>query len=107
MTCLMRAPSVRMSRPTTEPLPAVGRTSPVSILIVVVFPAPFGPRKPNTSPRRTLNVTASTAVKAAYCRVRPETSTAAVVLSGNMVAGGEIDEDILERRVERAHGAHA
>src|SRR5580693_2489826 len=31
-------------------LPAVGKISPISSLIVVDFPAPFGPIKPNTSP---------------------------------------------------------
>ena len=34
----------------------------MSILIVVVFPAPFGPRKPKISPSRTRKETASTAV---------------------------------------------
>ena len=35
--------------------PAVGAMSPVSILIVVVLPAPFGPRKPKISPAPTVN----------------------------------------------------
>ena len=35
--------------------PRVGLTRPTSIRIVVVFPAPFGPRKPNTSPRWSAN----------------------------------------------------
>src|SRR5690606_11964528 len=37
---------------------------PASIRIVVVFPAPFGPRNPTTSPRRTSKLTPSTAVNA-------------------------------------------
>ena len=35
--------------------PLVGRTRPSSILIDVLFPAPFGPRKPKILPRRTVN----------------------------------------------------
>ncbi len=31
-------------------LPDVGKMSPISILMVVVFPAPFGPTKPKISP---------------------------------------------------------
>src|SRR5439155_549242 len=37
------------SKPLTVAEPAVGRSSVQSMLIVVVFPAPFGPRKPKTS----------------------------------------------------------
>ena len=39
----------------------MGRTSPISILTAVVFPAPLGPRKPKTSPRGTARVRSSTA----------------------------------------------
>ena len=35
-------------------------------MIVVVFPAPLGPRKPNTSPRPTVNVTADAAIWAGF-----------------------------------------
>src|SRR3954468_11283692 len=38
------------SCPATRALPAVGRTSVHSMLIVVDFPAPLGPRNPNVSP---------------------------------------------------------
>ena len=41
------------SMPRIEALPAVGRISSITVRIVVVLPAPFGPRKPNTSPRWT------------------------------------------------------
>src|SRR5207237_1194860 len=37
-------------RPSTRTLPPPGRTSPRSILTAVLFPAPLGPRKPDTSP---------------------------------------------------------
>src|SRR5258708_39563196 len=50
-----------MSWPTTDTLPSVGGMKPVLIRMVVDFPAPFGPRKPSTSPRSTENDTPSTA----------------------------------------------
>ena len=42
------------SIPATVALPSVRLASVVSILIVVVFPAPFGPRNPKISPSATL-----------------------------------------------------
>src|ERR1700674_317652 len=42
--------------------PDVGRIRPSNIRRVVVFPAPFGPRKPKTSPRCTSRSRLSTAV---------------------------------------------
>src|ERR1700677_3007119 len=39
--------------PRISMFPDVGATRPMSILMVVVLPAPFGPRKPKISPRRT------------------------------------------------------
>src|SRR3990170_2239013 len=53
----------RTSYPATSPRPPLGRSRPVSILMVVVLPAPLGPRNPKISPRCTPNVTPSTAVK--------------------------------------------
>ena len=41
--------------------PLSGSRKPVSIFIVVDFPAPFGPRKPTTSPLCTLKLILSTA----------------------------------------------
>jgi hypothetical protein len=43
----------------------------MSMRIAVVFPAPFAPRNPNTSPGSTWKVIASTAVKLPKRRVRP------------------------------------
>ena len=40
-----------MSNPATRAVPLVGGIYPVSIRTVVLLPAPFGPRKPKTSPR--------------------------------------------------------
>ena len=39
--------------PSTVALPSVGLIRSIRILIVVVFPAPLGPRNPNTDPRGT------------------------------------------------------
>ena len=40
----------RSTRPSTVPVPAVGRTRPSSMAMVVVLPAPLGPTKPATTP---------------------------------------------------------
>ncbi len=45
-----------MGAPSTHPWPAVGNARPTSSFTAVVFPAPLGPRNPNTSARRTLIV---------------------------------------------------
>src|SRR5262249_41874276 len=57
-----RVPRSPSGAPSTRPDPDVGDTSPRSILMEVVFPAPFGPRKPKTSPRPTSRERSSTAV---------------------------------------------
>jgi hypothetical protein len=43
-------------------LPELGVMNPASMRIVVVLPAPLGPRKPSTSPGFTSKLTSSTAV---------------------------------------------
>jgi hypothetical protein len=48
----------------TVAVPAVGRSSPIIIRMVVDLPAPFGPRKPVTRPGRTVNDSPFTAVVA-------------------------------------------
>ena len=50
-----------MSCPATVANPADGFKTVQSIRRVVVFPAPFGPSSPNTSPGRTVNDTSFTA----------------------------------------------
>ena len=44
-------------------MPEVGGSKVVSILIVVLLPAPFGPKSPKISPPPTLSVIALTAVR--------------------------------------------
>ena len=50
-----------MSRPPTSTRPSLGGMKPVMTRIVVVFPAPFGPRKPRTSPFATPKLRSATA----------------------------------------------
>ena len=49
------------SRPRTRACPDVGISSVISILIVVVLPAPFGPSRPNSSPSSISKLTPRTA----------------------------------------------
>ena len=55
------APCSTTSSPATVALPAVGGSSVHSIRTVVVLPAPFGPRNPNTSPAETVRSMSRTA----------------------------------------------
>src|SRR5438105_893298 len=55
--------------PATCAVPEVGRSRVVSIRTSVVFPAPFGPRRPYVSPGRTSNVTALSAIVSPNFRV--------------------------------------
>src|ERR1700730_6603002 len=58
--------------------PLVGRTRPSRTLTVVVLPAPFGPRKPNTSPGWTVRSSPWSATLRPYSLRRPTVSTAGV-----------------------------
>ena len=51
-----------MSKPAILILPEVGASTPRIMLMVVVLPAPLGPRRPTISLRLTANETWSTAV---------------------------------------------
>src|SRR5215471_3028892 len=62
--------SVRTSIPSTRALPPLSGNKPVSILMTVVFPLPFGPRKPKISPFSTRKLTSLTAVKLPKRRTR-------------------------------------
>src|SRR5436190_5789461 len=57
-----RAIGSRTFTPKRNAAPLVGLTKPSSTFIVVVLPAPLGPRKPNTSPARTLRLRSLTAI---------------------------------------------
>jgi hypothetical protein len=56
--------------PATESWPLVNGDTQWIILIVVVFPAPFGPRNPQHSPFDTLKSMLSTARRSPYFFVR-------------------------------------
>ena len=60
--------------------PRVGARTVVSILIVVVFPAPLGPRKPKMTPASTANEMWSTAVKPSKRLTRSRASMIAAVI---------------------------
>ena len=64
------------SKPLTRAVPDVGSARVQSMLIVVLLPAPLGPRKPKTSPGGTLNETPRTASTSPYDLTRSSTSMA-------------------------------
>src|SRR2546425_8935983 len=75
------AGSCETSIPATCASPEVGRSSVQRMLIVVVLPAPLGPRKPKTSPCSTARSIPRTASMSPYVFTRPLTSiTAATAL---------------------------
>src|SRR5580658_7236071 len=61
------------SNPATLALPSVGGRKQVRMRMVVVFPAPLGPRKPTICPFSTSKEMLSTATVRAYLLVRPST----------------------------------
>ena len=71
--------SVTASMPRTVAVPLVGRVCPVSILIIVVFPDPFGPSRPNSAPFSTASETLSTATTSPYLFVRFFASSTTVI----------------------------
>ena len=71
--------SVARSRPSIRIEPPVGSSTPRIMLIVVVFPAPFGPSSPTISWRATSNDTLSTAVCAPYVFRRFDTLRTIIV----------------------------
>src|SRR5580658_6151329 len=61
------------SKPATLALPSVGGRKQVRMRMVVVLPAPLGPRKPTICPLSTSKEMLSTATVRAYRLVRPST----------------------------------
>src|ERR1700691_3285482 len=64
-----------MLRPWYRITPREGSSRPVSILTVVLFPEPLGPRYPRISPGRMVKLTSSTAGLRVYSLVRWRTSS--------------------------------
>src|SRR5215469_7204509 len=89
--------------------PTVGSISVASIFIVVVFPAPFGPMKPNTSPRPILRLRSLTAVNRPYCLVTPSIRIIGASCSrystsvSNLFSTSQVnDEHLAEAALDRA-----
>src|SRR5687767_15419037 len=61
-------------------VPCVGLIRPTSMRMVVVLPAPFGPRKPKTSPGRSSKETSSTIVRLPMTLVRCDATRAVMRL---------------------------
>src|ERR1700744_17080 len=70
------------SKPATSARPALGLVSVQSMLIVVVLPAPLGPRKPKTSPVSTSKFVPLTASKSPNDLRRSLTEIAGVDMGG-------------------------
>src|SRR6516162_6770474 len=68
------------SRPSNSMRPEVGASSPVSILMVVDLPAPFGPKNPKNCPASTRKSIASTAVSGPNRRVSLSVAIAVSVI---------------------------
>src|SRR5262249_12414626 len=68
------------SRPKSRTEPAVGRISPSRMWSVVVLPAPFGPRSPSTSPRRSSNEMPASATARGKRFTRSRTATAGTAM---------------------------
>src|SRR6266516_1398208 len=80
MRCLTCIGSRRTLNPPTEASPSVMSVRPVSSLIIVVLPAPFGPRSPKTVPSATFRLTWSTAVSFPYTFVRFSVTMASLAM---------------------------
>src|SRR5664279_3978395 len=97
--------SVKRSRPRARASPALGASTPQSMRMVVLLPAPLGPRKPKISPFSTSKVSSDTAVKSPNRRVRPRTSRTGSAMADSRVGQG-VQEDVLHARLREPHLFH-
>src|ERR1019366_834585 len=85
------------SYPATCARPDVGLSRPQSMRIVVDLPAPFGPRKPKTSPFTTSRFSWSTATKSSNCFRRFSTTTELVGSGMSRVSATDrIDKQVFD-----------
>src|ERR1035441_3330022 len=93
------------SKPATGARPSVGLTSAPSIRIVLDFPAPFGPRTPNTSPLRIARLIRSTATKLPnrFARFSITTELPSSCIRRTSAAHC-IDKQVLDRRRDMLNG---
>src|ERR1043165_68082 len=85
MQRIARSKSRWMSWPQIVTLPRVGLMRPTSMRIVVVFPAPLGPRKPKTSPAASSKETLSTIVRLPMTFVRSRATSVGFVLGSEVM----------------------
>ena len=95
----MAGPSWPGSMPSTDRSPPVTGETQAIMRIVVVLPAPLGPRNPNTSPRCTSKSTPSTATYPPKRLVRPRAEISGRVAVGRRGAAspaavGGLDRDV-------------
>src|SRR6186713_1416568 len=98
----MASESVAASRPSIVTRPAAGGMKPVRIRMVVVLPAPLGPRKPRISPRATEKERSLMARVGPYDLVSPSTSIIAGRLPGETLQpfAGRGERGVLLREAE-------
>ena len=93
----MRRRTSRASRTTSYPRtrasPSLGRRSMISILIVVVLPAPLGPSSPNNSPR----LTAKEIPRTASISSRLRRSTPVLMRIRSSAEVPRLDNDVVSR----------
>jgi hypothetical protein len=68
MPARTRRASATTSWPSTLALPPLGTSRVISILMMVVLPAPLGPSRPNSSPSAIAKLTPRTASTSSACR---------------------------------------
>ena len=76
MRALAAIGSVHTSMPSTHTCPRSGRSKPVAMRSVVVFPAPFGPTMPKKEPRGTSTLISATAIFGPNAFANPRTASA-------------------------------
>src|SRR4029077_5804711 len=85
-TCALirRAVAGPNGKPSTHTSPAVGTAKPVSIRMVVVFPAPLGPSRPTHSPASTRKLRSTTAWRSPNRLASARVSTTGPGTSSNL-----------------------
>src|ERR1035437_2653943 len=99
MRCLISSSSPGILRPRISMLPPSEGISPVSMRMVVDFPAPLGPRKPKNDPRGTSRSTPTTAALSPYDFRRSRTRMAADIFPVYGAGGGHgLGKEVIQRR---------
>src|SRR5215217_4125368 len=83
-----------MLYPHTLASPQLGFSRVARIRMVVVFPAPFGPMNPNTSPCSSFKVSRSRAYRSPYFLVRSRHSIIGGLVSCELPAAGRLHRQV-------------